>query len=191
MQSYTYKVERSNVFDETIVKAVIELDALVYPEDLRGDTLGERARFKKDPTSFLLLKANERIVGYFCFFPITKMLQDTVFTTSKLVDNDIGPDDITPYKRGEKHMLFIISIVVHPKHRGAPSKMLLDAFFQSVKHMHQTHYPIEAMVAYAVSGKGSSTLERFGFGKYKTVEQGYTLYHATIDAFLKAGEQHG
>ncbi len=178
-----YYVETSKTFKVDDLKAVIALDKLVYPEDLQGVFEEEKARYEKVPESFLFLKHNENIVGYFCAFPITKTLRNRMLKENRLFDNDITPNDMEVFAINNHHSLFIISIVVHPNHRGAPAKLLLDAFYEHVNSLQNNGFLIDDLMAYAVSGKGASTLTRYGLKPLKEVEKGYTMYYGTYSDF--------
>ncbi len=181
-----YTVEATKVYDEQVLREVIKLDKMVYPENLQGVFDAEKERFMKVPESFLLLKQGDTIVGYFCFFPITRTIRRRMMNEDRLFDNDITAADMKPFKKWDSHTLFIISIVVHTEHRGRPARMLLDAFYDHVVNLNDRGYNIDELLAYAVSGKGESTLLKYGFKEKKQVELGYKLFYATYDTFEKS-----
>jgi len=103
-----YTVEATKVYDEQVLREVIKLDKMVYPENLQGVFDAEKERFMKVPESFLLLKQGDTIVGYFCFFPITRTIRRRMMNEDRLFDNDITAADMKPFKKWDSHTLFII-----------------------------------------------------------------------------------
>ena len=81
---------------ESIISELMEIENEVYAEDMRGEYESIKARFEKFPEMFFLAYDRDRIVGYFCFFPISQKLYEEMVNKGCFRDDDIEPEDIVP-----------------------------------------------------------------------------------------------
>lgn len=171
-----YTIERSKKYDFDLIEEVFHLDQIVYTDDMAGSVEGDLNRYKKAEDAFLLLKENGRVIGYFCFFPIKESLFEKMLNSDVLYDNNIGPEDIGHYVKGEDHHIFIISMVIHPSYKGKGLfSQLTQRFKQEILDYQNNGYNISDISGYAVSGAGEYILKSFGSVLYKEVDDSGTI----------------
>jgi|GEM_PF-2451379 len=178
-----YRIQHTKEYDESVLEAIVELDDLAYTEKQEKDLEKKRTMFKNVPGSFLLLYYGEEIVGYFNFYPIKKSVREKIVNDAEHPNPNISLEDLSSYRRWKSHAIFINSIVVHPDHRGAPAKRLLNHFYDLIMNMHDKGYVVEELLAFADSQKGASILLNYGFNEQKTVDENARFYYATFDDF--------
>ncbi|QWB99820.1 GNAT family N-acetyltransferase [Mycoplasmatota bacterium] len=164
-------VEQSKHFSLDMIKEIYALDKLVYSEHMAGSIEDDANRYQKVPDAFILLKDDEKIIGYLCFFPVSKDFYKQMLESDEMYDNNIGPDDIVLYEKGMNHHIFIISMVIHPlyKSQGLFRKVLKKFKKVLIEYHNQSMY-ISNISGYAVSGAGEHILKSFGSELVKEVD---------------------
>lgn len=184
------RVERSQVFDIQMIREIYVLDKMVYSEHMAGSVEDDVRRYEKAPEAFILLKDDEKIIGYLCFFPVSNVFFKKMLEEDIMYDNNIGPDDIAYYEKGKHHHIFIISMVINPNYKGQGYfKDVLSMFKDCLVDHHLKHEYISDISGYAVSGAGSHILESLGCQFVKAVEdEGEigNLYIGNFEEILEA-----
>ena len=171
------KIVKSKNIKRDFIDDVLKLDALVYDQDMQGSYESVNKRFQKNKDSYLLIMDASKIVGYICFFPISKSLEKKMLEGDEIQDDNISPNDILEYTKGKSHDLFIISIVIHPDYRDQEAiKLLTSEFVSFINKKIKTNFHINKVYASAVSSDGEKVLEYLNFKKEKTYQDGYKLY---------------
>ena len=166
-----YTIERSKAFDLKMIEEIFSLDQLVYSEHMAGSIEEDVKRYRKAEDAFIILREDERIIAYLCFFPVTDQFYQRIIQDSVMYDNNIGPDDIASYEKGQMHHIFIISMVIHPEYKGLGLfKKVISAFKQALKTHHLNKQYIADISGYAVSGAGEHILKSFGAKLIKEVD---------------------
>jgi hypothetical protein len=184
------KVIQTKEFDLEKLKQVYHLDKLVYTEAMAGNIDSDSLRFKKVPESFLLLEEDGLIIAYLCFFPVTDIFFKGMLESDNLYDNNIVPKDMEEFKKGNKHHIFIISMVIDPDKKGQGLyKLITKAFKDRIKKYHEDGFLISDISGYAVSGAGEHILKSFGCDIVKEIydeEEGEAkLYIGNYESFLR------
>ncbi len=171
------KIVRSKNIKKDFINEVLKLDALVYDADMQGSYKSVNNRFKKNKDSYLLIMDGTKIVGYICFFPISKALEAKMLEGEEMQDDNILPDDILEYTEGTSHDLYIISAVIHPDYRDREAiKLLTSEFVNFINEKIKTNFHINKVYATAVSSDGEKILKYLNFKEQKTYQGGYKLY---------------
>ena len=169
-------IKRSKNIKTDFIYDVMYLDSIAYSEDMQGTYKSINNRFKKNKDSYILAYDNKKLIGYICFFPISNDLYDEMLVSNTIKDDDILPDDIVPYKKGEKHNVFIISTVIEPKYRDKEAvKLITDEFIKFIKEKNDNDYIIDKVLGTTVSEDGFKFATRLNFKVYKTYEKNYKL----------------
>ena len=111
------KIDIRNVddkLDRDFINAILEIDASVYPLNLQGTFDEVYGRFKANRDSYVLLYCDDKLTGYFCFFPIKKILYDEIVNHDKLYDSDIPGEMLEQYEAFKTYKLFVISTAILP-----------------------------------------------------------------------------
>lgn len=173
------KIIESKNMETDFINDVLELDSIAYSENMQGSYESVNNRYKKNEDSYLLVYDEKTLIGYICFFPISKKLYNEMLVDNKMKDDDISPKDIIPYTEGKSHNLFIISVVIHPDYRnGEAIKLLTSTFVDFIHNKIKTNYHINSILATAVSDDGVKFLERLNFEAIKTYDGGYKLFES-------------
>jgi len=167
--------------DEELIREIIKLDAMGYPNYMQGsfDTIYER--FKKNEKSFILAYEDGKLVGYLCFFPISDSLLSKIYKENNIYDTDISPEDIRVYDDGGTYNIFIISVIVHPDFQGSDViKYIAEDFVQKIQMINTSGNIVGKIIATSVSNKGKKFLEKLNFTKVKTLNKGYILFECQL-----------
>ena len=114
--------------DDSIIPELMKIEADVYAPDFRGGYDSICARFHKDREMFVLACDGERIVGYLCFFPISKKLHGEIIHETAFRDDDILPEDITGF--GKNNYIYLLSIALYKSYQGQGiGKRMMNTFF--------------------------------------------------------------
>lgn len=152
------------------------LDSLVYPTNLRGTLESIKSRFDKFKDSYILATIDGVIVGYLCFFPISRNLAFRIENESCFFDDDISKDDIEWYD--DNNVIFIISMVVHPNHqRKGISKSIIHAF---EKKLVGYKSKIKSIYAITINPISYKILLSNGFYAEKDLQEGKTLMRRNL-----------
>ena len=185
-----YYVEQTRAFDLDKLTQVYHLDKLVYTEAMAGNIESDSKRFRKVPESFLLLREEDQIIGYICFFPVTDVFYEGMLESDNLYDNNIVPKDMEIFEKNRRHHIFIISMVINPEFKGKGLfRLLTKTFKERIKQYNDDNYIISDISGYAVSGPGEHILKSFGCKIIKEIfdeEEGSAkLYIGTYEDFMR------
>ena len=185
-----YYVEQTRAFDLDKLTQVYHLDKLVYTEAMAGNIESDSKRFRKVPESFLLLREEDQIIGYICFFPVTDVFYEGMLESDNLYDNNIVPKDMEIFEKNRRHHIFIISMVINPEFKGKGLfRLLTKTFKERIKQYNDDNYIISDISGYAVSGAGEHILKSFGCKIIKEIfdeEEGSAkLYIGTYEDFMR------
>lgn len=169
-------IKRSKNIKTDFIKDIMCLDSLAYNEDMQGTYDSISNRFKKNKESYILAYDNKKLIGYICFFPISDKLYNEMLVSDTMKDDDISPDDIVSYKKGKKHNIFIISIVIDPSYRDKEAiKLITNEFIKFIKEKNENDCIIDKVLGTTVSDDGFKFATRLNFKVYKTYEKNYKL----------------
>ncbi len=164
--------------DEEIINDVLKLDQMAYPEYILGSYDSVSSRYRKNTDSYILAyNDNSKLVGYFCFFPVTDDAYEEILNSDYLVDDNLTYDDVEPWKLDGDNNVLIISIVILPEYReGKTICALSNAFAEFLSSKMESGISITSIVASAVSNDGVKVLNRWNFQEVKQLEEGYRLF---------------
>lgn len=172
------KIKESNGSDDIFLEKVLDIDRQVYSEDMQGSLQSVGERYRKHPTSFLLLEDEDNIVGYLCYFPICDSLYQRMIFSHEPLDDNITANEIRDYS--DKTHLFVISIVIMEAYRdGKAIVLLLDEWKTKIKKKIEEGYGVESISGYTVSEDGRKFVKRLRFEKIGKNEGEYQLYSMT------------
>lgn len=99
-----------------------------YPEAALPPDLSQRwIGIESDIYTFLMDRRQKPLVqGYINAMPLEREAFDRM-KAGKLLDKDIGPDDITPYASSDRVLLYLMSIAVVPEVRQGPGGLVNQA----------------------------------------------------------------
>ncbi len=171
-----YEIKTSKNLDPNFLNDILKLDAMVYQDDLQGSYDSLKDRLDANDEMYLLLYKKEELIGYVCFFPITKKLSDSIYNDSKIHDDDITKDDIENYSKNKKTDIYILSIVINPNTRGKEATtLLINSFVQFIDSKIKEGYKIGKVLGTIVSDKGERFAKNLGLKVVKRIEDNYLL----------------
>lgn len=171
------QVKHTTHLQDDFIQDVLRLDSSVYEEEMQGSFESVSNRFHKNKDSYLLIYDDLKLVGYLCFFPISKELKRKMYEGNEMQDDNIIPEDILPYQQGVEHDLFIISVVIDQAYRnGMAVKLLTTEFVDFIEEKNKTNYMIGKVLGTAISEDGAKFLSRLNCHYVKTYEDGSKLF---------------
>lgn len=177
-----YEIKTSKNLNPDFLNGVLKLDAMVYQDDLQGSYDSLKERLDANDEMYLLLYEKEELIGYLCFFPITKRLSDSIYQDSKIHDDDIEKEDIEIYHKNKKTDIYILSIVINPKLRTKDATtLLINSFINFMNEKIKKGYKIGKVLGTVVSEKGERFARNLGLKEVKRIENDYILMDCEVD----------
>lgn len=157
------------------IDRILEIDQSIYPKSLCGSYQSLFTRFSKNTDSYLLVKVQNKIVGYMCFFPITDTLTKNIITTDLLYDDNITANDILDYSCS--NTLFILSVAIVSEYQQTSAvRLLAQEFIRFIQEKKKQGLQIDSIYSIAVSDDGSKFLGSLGLNNIKSYPNGYSLF---------------
>lgn len=146
----------------TIIEDLMKIEADVYLPDYRGEYISIENRFIKFKDMFVLAYDGTEIIGYLCFFPISKRLHDELLFQEGFHDDDIMPEDVKNFT--ESSNIYFLSIALYKKYQGQGiGKMMFEAFETKIREEKTKGCVIDDIVASVVTKQGEILLNKYGF----------------------------
>lgn len=164
-----------------IINDLMEIEKAVYEEEYRGEFDPIKARFEKFPEMFILAYDGDKLIGYFCWFPISKSLHDRILTDKALFDDDISPDDVVSI--GKDNYVYIISTAILPKYQNNNTGTeMMQRFFQILRANNKKGLKTLDVLTSVISEEGERLVRSNGFIMAEDrVGNGYKLYRLEGD----------
>lgn len=171
----------TSMTSEDVIHDIITIENEVYPENMRGDFESIRARFTKYPEMFFLVYDKDKIVGYFCYFPISQKLYEEIVFNKAFRDGDIKPESIVSLEKASHIYALSIAILKKYQNLGIAEK-LMKIFDDFIKTKCSEGCKIEDIVATVVSIDGERCAKKNGFQLCHDAwrEKGYKIYKKII-----------
>ena len=163
---------------DSVITDLMQIEQNVYSPEYRGEYHAIKSRFDKYKDMFILAYDKDRIIGYLCYFPITKSLHDSILCEAQFHDDDILPNDVI--EMGGSNHIYLLSIAVYKKYQGmGVGTMLTDAFFDRLRLEKEKGHHIEDIIASVVSLQGEQIAWKYNFSMIKDLSeiQQYKLFY--------------
>ena len=167
-----------NQVNDTLIKEMIELDKLVF----KGDDIGDEDKCKEwvgiNPDIYTVLMADNRVIGYINFMPITDTAYNKV-KQGKLKDYELSIDDIVAYSSHKPLKCLFTSIVIHPDHQTGPTlKRLWKGFIDKLKSLNLT---IVSVIMDCVTEMGEKCAKNYLRARFITNSNNGKIYEGNIE----------
>jgi GNAT superfamily N-acetyltransferase len=163
--------------DVELINLLLDIDSVVYDEDLQGNFEDIYGRFKANRDMFVLLYNKELLIGYMCFFPITDELYERIKEEDRLFDTDINGTQILDYKPNNSYKLYVLSAAIRPEYQGKGYfRLLSDGFNQFITEKREKNITFISALTTSVSEAGYAIVKKLGFEEYKTLSCGYIVH---------------
>lgn len=150
----------------TIIYDLIQIETDVYIPDFRGEFDSIEKRFNQFKEMFVLAYDGEEIIGYLCYFPISKSLHDELLYQEGFHDDDILPKDVKSFE--ESSYVYLLSVALLKKYQGLGiGRKMYEAFEAKMKEEVSKGHVIDDIIASVVTDQGENLL----------VKNGYELIH--------------
>lgn len=160
-----------------IIYELMKVEEDAYAPKYRGEYESICSRFQKYKEMFILAYDSDKIIGYLCFFPISKRLHDVLLTQKGLHDDDIKAIDVV--KMTEHSYIYLLSIALCKHYQGIGlGKKMMDAFFVKMREEQKKGNRIEDIIASVVTEEGEQMMKQYGFKLIKDYLESahYKLY---------------
>lgn len=183
--NYTIKYSDKDT-ESSIIYDLMDIERDVYEEKDRGHFDSIEKRFNNNKEMFILLYDVDKLIGYLCYFPISKELHDKILKAGDFYDDNIESKDVVEYSK--ENYIYLISIALYKKyHHQGLGQMMMDSFFDKLKEKKSSGHEIKDILASAISPQGEKILEKYNFKliQNKINEYGYKLMHLEGDKVWK------
>ena len=183
MREVEYTIKYSDKYTQSdIIYDLMNIEKDVYKESERGHFDSIEKRFKRNREMFVLLYDFNKLIGYLCFFPITKRLHDKILHNDNFYDDNIEAEDVVSYER--LNYIYFISIALYKKYHGLGlGTKMMDAFMMKLRERNNNGYIIKDVLASAVSIQGETITKKYGFKLLNDMSEqlGYKLMYLEGD----------
>ena len=171
-----YKIIYGDKIKDEMIKEIGLLDKKFFKEEHLWENEYQLQLFNKNKNSIIMLKYNNRLIGYLNYLVITKEKYEQMINSNVIVD-EFTLDEVTKFYKSKKNYITINSIVIDKKHQdGYAVRLLTQKLKRILKKMNFNGYKIGGINSFAVSADGRKFLENLGFEKCKELEDNYYLY---------------
>lgn len=155
----------SSTSDEIILE-LMKIESDVYAPEYRGEYDSIAKRFHKFRDMFVFAYDGDKVIGYLCFFPISKRLHDEIVYSEGFHDDDIEPEDVVQLTHN--NYIYFLSIALYKAYQGRGiGRTMVDAFFDKLKEESEKGRNIEDIVASVVTDQGEKIARDYGFSLVK------------------------
>jgi GNAT superfamily N-acetyltransferase len=181
------KYIQSTGLDYGRLQEVVDLDALVYPPELRGTLESISERYKANMEMFIYaVDGDNKLAGYICFFPISHRLYNAMLGSDTMFDDNIEPEDVLPYTQDDDNNIFLISVVVNPRYAGqGVGTRLMQEMMSYLDAKQQRGCRINCVMAVTASKGGEKLLDNFGFYPLRKYDNRCTLVQAKLPLTMR------
>lgn len=183
MNKKEFTIKYSDLYTSNdIIYDLMNIEKDVYEEKDRGQFDSIEKRFNKNKEMFVLLYHKDEIIGYLCYFPITKKLHDKIMASDVFYDDNIEPEDVLSY--GKENYIYFISIALYKEYQGyGLGTKMMDAFIKKLKDKNNSGYKIKDVLASAVTKQGEEISKKYGFNLLsdKSNKYGFKLMYLKGD----------
>lgn len=142
----------SNTSEELIYE-LMSVEADAYSPEYRGEFESIRQRFLKFKDMFILAYDGDKLIGYLCYFPISRSLHDEVLFNHIFHDDDIESNDVMAI--GKRNYIYLISIcLIKAYQKKGIGQELMNAFLEKLKEYNSCGNTIVDVLAAVVTEAG-------------------------------------
>lgn len=158
-------LSREQVFD-----AIQKIDRAVFHENGLATKESDIARYEAFKDSYMFAVSENEIIGYVCYFPITKDFYQLAIKGEDVYDGNIAPKDICGMKEHENY-IFLLSVAILP----AFQKQGISKQFSALLNAEFKNIAIKDIVSYAFTSGGEHFLNSLGLTAVKDMEDDIKL----------------
>lgn len=172
--------------DPAFIEEVRGIEQLVYPPNLVCSHAAMLERWKKVADSFIFLRQGQQLMAYINLFPMSEQLAQSVLEDDTIHDDDITAAQLEDYCPGRGHHLYLLSVAMRPELQGSDAVIALTGALSAfLRRQEERGCRIDSISATTVSDAGRRTASRLGLQAWRTINEGYVVYHADRAAVLQ------
>ncbi|MDR1803309.1 MAG: GNAT family N-acetyltransferase [Treponema sp.] len=164
---------RDNIFD-----SIQEIDRSVFHENGLSDKQSDIDRYEAYKDSYIFALDDNKIIGYFCYFPITEEFYKSIIEGIKVYDGDIASSDICNLNNNSNYIFLLSAAILPDYQKKGISRQFSEIFMEEISRI-----KIREIVSYAFTEGGERLLNILGLKKYKDMEDGIKLMKTNNDNF--------
>jgi GNAT superfamily N-acetyltransferase len=153
-------LSRQEIFD-----SIQEIDRSVFHDNGLATQQSDIDRYEAYKDSYIFALCNGKIIGYLCYFPITKEFYELVIEGLKVYDGDIESTDICDLKDNANY-IFLLSVAIYPEFQ----KKGISKRFYEILIEEYSKIKIKDIVSYAFTEGGEHFLNHIGLKSYKQMD---------------------
>jgi len=143
---------------------VIEIDRQTLPGSYVTTFEKLKERTKACPESFVAVSSEDRLLGYFNFFPIVPSTLQEIIRGNISNDIMLGRDDVTAYTSSNEIDIYIITMAIRPEWQHTfVFSHLTRLFADFIRRKSDEGSRVRHLYASVVSEAGEKALRRMGF----------------------------
>jgi GNAT superfamily N-acetyltransferase len=155
---------------ETIFNAIQQIDKAVFHENGLASQQSDIDRYEAYKDSYIFALHGGKIIGYLCYFPITRGFYNSVVEGLNVYDGDIESGDICGLNDNANY-IFLLSVAILPEYQ----KKGISKRFSEILIEDFSKIKIKDIVSYAFTTGGEHFLKILGLQKVKDMEDGIKL----------------
>ena len=159
-----------------ILETIQKIDRLSFHKNTFASLESDVERYEAYENSYFLVLHDDEVIGYLCYFPVTKDFYNRVLEENRVYDGDIRGLDVRGFQDDGPNYVFVMSVAILPGHRGKGlSKYLAKALEDEL-----SRHEIDDVVSYAVSSSGERFLSGLGLRPFKDMGNDVKLMRRSV-----------
>ena len=171
-----------NEMDTKLINDILHIDSLVYPAHYQGTFSEIHDRYKTNRDMFVLLYADEMLIGYLCMFPIKTVLYEQILQEDRFFDSDIPGNMLETFCPNNSYKLYLISAAIHPKYqKQGLSNLLITGFHKYVNDKKKNSITFSSALSTSITMEGRQMLRKMGFSEIANRGENFKLHELVFD----------
>lgn len=187
IRGYSKYLHRSNVYTVKLyrismntVNRIDKLDKKVLDKQYRWDKETIKNLTKDYPYSYVLIKDNNKVVGYINFLNLKEKIYNNMIGSHVLYD-EFSEEDVINLVKNHKAFLNLNAIILDDDYYNSNTLYKIeDAIRRYVRQMRKKRYYVQELCCFAVNDLETRVLEDLEFEKIRDITNECFLYRKII-----------
>lgn len=176
LKSTKLRILQSKTLTKNLYITINNLDKKNYGVEYSWPYDYEKNIESKNKKSILIIKSNDKVVGYLNYLIINEQEYLKIINSNKIITN-YNIDNVVSLQKNKKNYLVIDSINVENKyHNSVVIKLIVKKIKQLIINFYHNNYAIENIISVSLNQFEKDVLEAAGFNSFKQYDKNQCLY---------------
>ena len=187
VKGYTKYLRRSNIYTIKALKVSLssiheinKLDNQILDREYRWDEEKIIELTKKHKYSYILVKDENKIIGYINFLSIKEDIYNKMIESTVMYD-EFSKEDLVDYQKNKESFVNLNAIVLNDEYNNSDTIKKIETSIENyINTMKENQFIIKEMCCFAVNYFEVKILEDLGFEKIRDITNESFLYRKII-----------